>query len=190
MKGRAGPGLLIDTGSPTNLLSQPMLEEIMRACTAAGVAAPRSRQRNFPLNVGSIGHGSSKAVRDFDCTIGINSLLNGPTVATFKAPDLQGTELPGIIRQRTLKENRCLIDCHNLMLYMIGPGGYEIKLSPGSDKFKLEESADGHPLLPCGLFPNEAWEKEPAVELSCMTFAGLFDNSKASGGSDAPSAKE
>ena len=29
MKGRRDPGLLIDTGSPTNLLSKPMIQDIM-----------------------------------------------------------------------------------------------------------------------------------------------------------------
>ena len=59
-----------------------------------------------------------------------------------------------------------MIDCHNLILYTIGEGGYDIKLSPGSDKFKRVESDAGHPMLPCGIFPNDAWNKEPSVEFS------------------------
>ena len=113
-------------------------------------------------------------------------MFNGPTLARFKGPDLQGTSLPGIIGQRTLKENRCLIDCFNLELYIIGPGGFRIELSPGSDKFKLEESEDGHPILPCGIFPNDAWEKEPTVDMSCMHFAGIFEHSKTNKAASSP----
>ena len=125
-----------------------------------------------------MGLGHQLATRDFDCTIGIESINHGPLLAKFKAPDLQGTQLPGIIGQRTLKENRCLIDCFNLKLYMMGPGDYKIQHSPGSDEFKLEESKDGHLLLPCGLFPNNPWEKKFERDLSCKVFAALFGNDK------------
>ena len=186
MKHVAGPGLLIDTGSPTNLLSRPWIEEQVDACIAAGVPLPVAQWRNTPLNIGGVGNGCNRADKDIDCTIGIDSLFHGPTLAKFKGPDLRGTSLPGIIGQRTLKENRCLIDCFNLELYICGPGGFDIKLSPGTDKFKLEESADGHLLLPCGVFPNDARGKEPTVDLSCRTFAALFKDSKTKGATTKP----
>ena len=97
MKHVAGPGLLIDTGSPTNLLSRPMIEEIMAACLAAGLPRPMAKRRRTELSVGGIGHGFNKAQVDFDCPIGLDSMLHGPTLARFKGPDLRGTSLPGII---------------------------------------------------------------------------------------------
>ena len=90
-------------------------------------------------------------------------MLQGPTAAKFKSPDLIGSDLPGIIGQQTLKGNRCLIDCFDLILYTIGEGGYKIDLSPGSDKFKLVESEAGHVFLPCGVYPNEAWNQQPTM---------------------------
>ena len=75
----------------------------MLACRAAGVQMPVAKWRNAPLSVGGSGHGSNKSVMDLDCPIGIDSMFNGPTLARFKGPDLQGTSLPGIIGQRTLK---------------------------------------------------------------------------------------
>ncbi len=75
-----------------------------------------------------------------------------------------------------------------MKLYMCGPGGFEIQPSPESDVFDLEESEHGHLLLPCGIFPNKPWEEESKIDLSCMTFAALFENPKAhvDGSSNAP----
>ncbi len=147
----------------------------MAACKLAGVPMPQPSWRDTPMQLGGIGHGSQQSTTGFDCTIGIDSMISGPSVARFKAPDLLGTMLPGIIGQKTLKENRCLIDCHNLILYTIGEGGYEIKLGAGSDKFKLVESEAGHPMLPCGIFPNDAWKTEPSVDFSSSFAASSTD---------------
>ena len=143
------------------------------------------------MSIGGVGHGFNKAQVDFDCPIGLDSMLHGPCLAKLKGPDLRGTSLPGIIGQRTLKGNRCLIDCFNLELYMIGPGDFKIQLPPGSDKFKLVESEAGHPMLPCGIFPNDARERAPTVDLSCNTFAALFEDSRTKGAAPKPqSSKE
>ena len=39
-------------------------------------------------------------------------------------------------------------------MYTIGPGEASIKLPPGSEMYDLEESRDGHLMLPCDVFPN------------------------------------
>ena len=38
--------------------------------------------------------------------------------------------------------------------YMVGPGGYELKLSPGSEVFETEDSKAGHMMLPCSQFKD------------------------------------
>ena len=35
---------------------------------------------------------------------------------------------------------------------MVGPGGYEIRLSPGSEVYDLLDSEAGHQMLPCSQF--------------------------------------
>ena len=67
---------------------------------------------------------------------------------------MPNSDIPGIIGQRSLRENRALLDCFNLRMYTIGPGEAVIELPPGSEMFKLEESRDGHLMLPCDIFPN------------------------------------
>ena len=53
-----------------------------------------------------------------------------------------------------MRENRVLLDCFNLRMYTIGPGEAVIELPPGSEMYELEESRDGHLMLPCDMFPN------------------------------------
>ena len=44
------------------------------------------------------------------------------------------------------------MDTFTNKLFMVGPGGYEIKLSPGSEVYDLEDSEAGHQMLPCSQF--------------------------------------
>ena len=48
-----------------------------------------------------------------------------------------------------MKEKRALIDTFTGRIYLVGPGGYEIKLSPGSKRLPLQRSEQGHQMLPC-----------------------------------------
>ena len=47
---------------------------------------------------------------------------------------------------------RVVIDTFSRKLFLVGPGGYEIRLSPGSQQFDLETSQMGHLMLPCSKF--------------------------------------
>ena len=51
---------------------------------------------------------------------------------------------------------RALIDCFTGRLYLIGPGGYQIKVSPGSETHELVESHAGHLMLPCSDFQDNS----------------------------------
>jgi len=51
-----------------------------------------------------------------------------------------------------MKAKRTLIDTFTGRIYLVGPGGYELKLSPGSAMHDLVESSAGHLMLPCSCF--------------------------------------
>ena len=53
-------------------------------------------------------------------------------------------------------EQRTLIDVYNNRMYTVGPGGYEIKLSPGSRVYDLSTSPSGHMILPA-----DCWNAHP-----------------------------
>ena len=61
----------------------------------------------------------------------------------------------GMLGRRAMKEKRAPIDTFTGRVYLVGPGGYEIRLSPGSQMLDMEESQMGHLMLPCSRFgPN------------------------------------
>ena len=64
-----------------------------------------------------------------------------------------------------MKKLGTIIDVRNRKLFLCGPGGYEIKLSPGSEAYDLEESEMGHLMLPCSQFQagKQSMNTEPIV---------------------------
>ena len=51
-----------------------------------------------------------------------------------------------------MRSKRVLLDTFNGKFFMVGPGGYELKLSPGSEVYDTEDSQAGHMMLPCSQF--------------------------------------
>ena len=58
-----------------------------------------------------------------------------------------------------MKKFRTLIDTFTGKMFLVGPGGYEIHLSPGSEVHELEESSAGHLMLPCSRFGRQQAQK-------------------------------
>ena len=76
-----------------------------------------------------------------------------------------------------MKEKRCLIDTFTGRIYLVGPGGYELKLSPGSIQYDLVESSAGHLMLPCSRFDVR---KTPREEVSSYIVGDFFNSSSSS----------
>ena len=76
-----------------------------------------------------------------------------------------------------MKAKRTLIDTFTGRVYLVGPGGYELKLSPGSVKHDLVESSAGHLMLPCSEFnvPMKRYE-----EVTAFIVGDHFDSPPAS----------
>ena len=66
-----------------------------------------------------------------------------------------------------MKAMNALIDTKNDCVYLCGPGGYKIDLSPGSTRHALELSDGWHWMLPCSDFPNGSAQR---VERTCLSF--------------------
>ena len=75
-----------------------------------------------------------------------------------------------------MKEKRCLIDTFTGRIYCVGPGGYELKLSPGSVQHDLVESSAGHLMLPCSRFDVS---RKPAEDATSFIVGAYFDGSPA-----------
>ena len=139
MAGRAGAALLIDTGSPGNLTGSEWSKEMAIECERAGVNGPQYTPRDGILTVGGIGTGSQQAEWDVTHTISVGDGRLG----LFESPELPDSKTPGIWGQKSMKKKRCLIDTFTGRMYEVGPGGYELKLSPGSVQHDLSRAALG-----------------------------------------------
>ena len=142
----SGVSLLVDTGSPDNLCSDDFTAELADAARRAG-RPPPTYASMIPLAVGGIGSGTQTATHKVTLPINL-----GNTDATFTAPELPNCSIPGLLGRRALREHRVLLDCYNNKFIMVGPGGYDLQLSPGSETFDLEESPAGHLMLPCSKY--------------------------------------
>ena len=75
-----------------------------------------------------------------------------------------------------MKEKRCLIDTFPAQIFEVGPGGYALKLSPGSVQHDLVESSAGHLMLPCSRFDVP---KKPYVEVTSFIVGDYFEDKSA-----------
>ena len=172
MAGRAGTALLIDTGSPGNLAGSEWSKEQAFECDRAGLNGPMYTPRAAPLVCSGIGRGSQQTEWDVTHTISVGDGRQG----SFTAPELPDSKVPGIWGQRSMKEKRCLIDTFTAQIFEVGPGGYELKLSPGSIQHALVESSAGHLMLPCSQFDVP---KKPYAEVTSFVVGDYFEASSA-----------
>ena len=159
MDGRHGSALLIDTGSPSNICGSEWSREMTAECSRAGVNGPQYAQRDRPLTCSGIGKGSQQADHDVTHTISVGDGRWG----TYTAPELPNSRVPALWGQRSMKEKRALIDTFTGRIYLVAPGGYELKLSPGSVQHDLVESSAGHLMLPCSQFKVPMRRNEEAM---------------------------
>jgi len=143
-----GTSLLVDTGSPNNITSSEWTKDHSRELRAAGLPDPSYEHRSKPMICSGIGHGTQEAAWNVAHTI----CLGNGRLDRYVAPELPDARTPALLGQRSMKSLRTLIDTFTGKMYLVGPGGYEIRLSPGSEVHELEESPAGHLMLPCSRF--------------------------------------
>ena len=100
------------------------------------------------MTCSGIGKGSQQAHYDVTHSISVGDGRWG----TYTAPELPDSRAPALWGQRSMKEKRALIDTFTGRIYLVGPSGYELKLSPGSIQDDLDESSAGHLMRPCSCF--------------------------------------
>ena len=79
-----------------------------------------------------------------------------------------------------MRAKRVLLDTFTSKFFMVGPGGYELKLSPGSEVYHTEDSQAGHMMLPCSQF-RDASRKQNKEEAQIFLVGDYFapDKSRA-----------
>ena len=81
---------------------------------------------------------------------------NNPAVHVFESPVVGGSgeDLPMILGLKFMRSKNAVLKMTpgRAMLTFLGPGGYEITWSPGTQHFPLRCAPSGHMVLPLGDF--------------------------------------
>ena len=142
-------GLLVDVGAIGNLCGSEFFNRVTARALKFGQSSTTQKLQRT-LEVEGVGKESEKTQEAGVMPI---CLSDGRT-GTFTAPVIPNSELPALLGLNTLHEQRAVIDCFNRQIVFIGPGGYQLKASPGSRTYKLHAAETGHLLLPC-----DCWEQ-------------------------------
>jgi len=74
--------------------------------------------------------------------------------AEFRAPITPESDVPGFLGLTSLSQKAAFLDTGGKRLILPGPGGIELKLSPGTLCIQLESSPSGHLLMPVSEFKH------------------------------------
>jgi len=159
MKSKPGEALLVDPGSPENLCGDAWSRRMQQAATDAGRPNATYTPLAQKLEVGGVGTGTQTATHAVKVAIGLPGGIEG----TFEAPEIPNSTIPALLGQKALMKARVVLDCYNKKMYRVGPGGYKMSLSPGSEVQQLEESHAGHLMLPCTEFSGH--KSDPQMSL-------------------------
>ena len=101
-----GTALLVDTGSPGNIVGSEWVKDHAAELRQASLPAPRWTQRQRMLTCSGVGVGSQHASHDVEVPIGLgNGRLDG-----YRAPELPNSRTPALLGRNAMREKRCLVD--------------------------------------------------------------------------------
>ena len=142
LKGNLREGLLVDCGAVSNLAGSRWIQR--SASIAAKHGQGTETVKTAPTSVEGVGSGSSQISHKAKVPV----CTTDGTQGIFESAVVEDSDLPALMGLETLEKNRALIDVSNRKLIYVGPGGYELKLNPGSVAMSLEKVPSGHLLLP------------------------------------------
>ena len=150
MADRSGEGLLIDPGSPENLVGSRWSGRLAAMAAKAGQPAP-THVKISPFTVGGVGKTPQRCEHAVRHSIAFDDGAKG----IFEAPELPDSDVPALLGLRALDRHRTLLDVRNMRLYFVGEGGYKLQLSPGSRMLLLVRATTGHLILPCSTYEQK-----------------------------------
>ena len=162
MTDRPGEALLVDPGSPDNLVGDRWCQRQAAFCREAGRNPPQAEQIE-KFKVGGVGKHAQECDHKISTPIG----LEDGTEGFYDAPVIRDSDVPALLGRKSLTRQRALIDTFSNKLYLVGHGGYRIQMSPGSKVYDLVRSDTGHLLLPCSEFAKS----EPLGTQKRVSFA-------------------
>eukprot|EP00973_Karenia_brevis_P067440 9380555-Karenia_brevis.AAC.1 len=168
-------GLLLDIGAVFNLAGELFMARQAERAKEFGLSSTRQSLKQ-ELGVEGVGSGSQTCTESMT----VPCALEGAQLGEFTAPIVPKSEIPALLGLKSMQEKRVLIDTYNHYMYMVGPGGYKLQLSPGSKRLTLEEAPSGHLLLPISDFEHVCKTHSNSEQASptskTLTFATKHDS--------------
>ena len=149
--GRHGP--IVDIGAYGSLSGDRWVQEQARRAISAGYR-PTQKKLTKAMSVSGVGKGAQTVEWEVNLPIAITDHDNNTTLHDFTTPVIPDSDVPGLLGLQSVQRLRGVIDTFSdpPRMFCCGPGGYEIKLSPGSSTFPLFAAPSGHLILPTSEF--------------------------------------
>ena len=138
-----GESVLIDTGAIKPLAGDAWCNRAAAAAAAAGHGTVYEPLKNT-LTVEGVGTGANRCTHRAVIPVAFEDGMTG----TYSPAVVQDSEIPALASFDILERRRVVLDCFNGKYYEMGPGGYDITLSPGSRVIHMHKAPTGHPMLP------------------------------------------
>eukprot|EP00435_Cladocopium_sp_Y103_P046747 s730_g13.t1 len=159
-------GLLVDPGAHDNLIGEITAKQM---CNELNTKL-ESRTLDKPLPVEGVGKSAQVADKSACVRMSVCSALGSMNDASYTAPIIPDSMLPPLLGNKTLRKMQVILDCGSGKMIIPGPGGIEVKMSPGSHVYELELSNSGHWILPLHARDPSAMstaERDLAFNMSC-----------------------
>jgi hypothetical protein len=155
-----GEALLVDTGAVGNLSGDLQFYRMAALAKTNGQGTTYTPLKHT-LSIDGVGSGKPST-----CTqTGIVPIaLAGGQFASYTAPIIPESQVPSLLGLTTMTELRVVLDLVHDKWIALGPGGMEMKLSPGSKVLDLKRTPTGHLMLPCS-----NWDKVDVKSQMALT---------------------
>ena len=164
--------MLVDLGSKYNIMGTETKNEFNQRLEPLGHQIKYSRPSK-PLMVGGIGAGSSPCNELAEVPIAVQYQEEAPRLDTYTAHVASGTaaDTPAIWGLDSMqdKDTVLILRKGKETIAFPGPGGYEIKWSPGTKLLSMEKAPSGHLLIPCDQFEKVKGKSDHNEQMAFTT---------------------
>jgi hypothetical protein len=142
-------GVVLDTGAVFSLSGDQWVNRSKEIGEKFGYGSS-VKQLDRPFGIEGVGQGSNKVQQSAVVPIALQHGI----VGTFTTNVVAQSPIPALCGLNPMISQRSILDLVNGKMILLGEGGYNLNLSPGSVVLDLERAATGHLIL-----PTSEWSK-------------------------------
>ena len=140
----SGEAMLVDCGAVGDLSGDKQIFRMAELARQHGHGTSYNPLKSI-MNIDGVGKGSTECKQSAVVPV----VTADGRLSTYTAPIITDSEIPSLLGLNTMTKQRVLLDLIHDKYIMVGAGGFELKLSPGSTVLDLKRAPTGHIMLPC-----------------------------------------